>query len=128
MFFKTNFVRIVKIRHYKVKVNAGLMHSYKVHLLTCLEKKPFQNIMGKGENLVTSIFSFSHNVFYKRQKLSFMLHLFCCLQILSIWTRSNFCRLGMGYAKLSKTVSNLFSFLLYMLNTNRKNEHCNILF
>ena len=29
-----------------------------------LEKKPFENIVGKGENAETSIFSFSHNVFY----------------------------------------------------------------
>ena len=33
---------------------------------------------------------------YQRQKLSFILHVFCRLQILSIWTRSIFCRLRMG--------------------------------
>ena len=61
--------------------------------LTCLGKTPFQNIVGKGENLL-----FLHCfLLYQRQKLSFMLHLFCRLQMLSIWTRSNICRLGMGY-------------------------------
>ena len=29
---------------------------------------------------------------YQRQKLSFMVHLFCRLQMLSIWTRLNCCR------------------------------------
>ena len=32
-------------------------------LLMTLEKKPFENIVGKEKMLVTSIFSFSHNVF-----------------------------------------------------------------
>ena len=38
--------------------------------------------------LVTSIFSFSHNVFYSVsvQTSSFELHLFCCLQMLSVWS------------------------------------------
>ena len=38
--------------------------------------------------LVTSIFSFSHNVFYPIQKRIsiLMLHKFWCLQMLSIWT------------------------------------------
>ena len=31
--------------------------------LTTLRKKPFENIVGKGEMLLTSIFSISHNVF-----------------------------------------------------------------
>ena len=33
-------------------------------LLTTLWKKPFENIVGKEKMLITSIFSFSHNVFY----------------------------------------------------------------
>ena len=46
---------------------------------------------------------------YQRQKLSFIFHLFCRLQMLSIWTRSNFCCQGMGhtiqkYVALSKQV------------------------
>ena len=57
--------------------------------------------------LVTSIFSFSHNVFYpikdRNHYLSFLpfpnqtsilhLHVFCCLQMLSIWASLNLCRL-----------------------------------
>ena len=39
----------------------------------------------KEKMLVTSIFSFSHNIFYPFQKeFVFKLHLFCCLQMLSI--------------------------------------------
>ena len=34
------------------------------HLLKGLEKKPFKNILGKGEVACTSNFSFSHNIFY----------------------------------------------------------------
>ena len=34
------------------------------HLLTGLGKKPFENIVGKGEIACTSNFSFSHNIFY----------------------------------------------------------------
>ena len=33
-------------------------------ILTTLLKEPFENIMVKGENVVTSIFFFSYNVFY----------------------------------------------------------------
>ena len=45
-------------------------------LLTALEKKAFENIVGKGENAgVTSIFSFFHNVFYSSQrKFQFLTH------------------------------------------------------
>ena len=41
--------------------------------LTPLMKKPFKNIVGKGKNVLTRIFSFSHNVFYhiKDKLLSF---------------------------------------------------------
>ena len=48
-----------------------------------MKKKPFE----------TSIFSFSHNVFYPFQEgfLFFKLHLFCCLQKLSIWTSLKVC-------------------------------------
>ena len=33
-------------------------------LTTLLRKKALENTVGKGENAVTSIFSFSHSVFY----------------------------------------------------------------
>ena len=33
-----------------------------------LKKRSFENIVGKEKMLVTSIFSFSHNVFYPSQK------------------------------------------------------------
>ena len=39
------------------------------HGLLTLRKKPFENIVGKGENAVTSIFSFFLNVFYSLQNI-----------------------------------------------------------
>ena len=41
-------------------------------LLMTLNEKAFENIVGEGENAgITSIFSFSHNVFYPSQKKFF---------------------------------------------------------
>ena len=37
-----------------------------------LEKKPFENIVGKMEMLVTSIFSFSNNIFNLAQSNFFL--------------------------------------------------------
>ena len=61
-------------------------------------KEALENIVGKGENAGNQHFLLFPQCFllYKRQTLSFMFPLFCHLQMLSIWTRSNFCRLGMG--------------------------------
>ena len=39
-------------------------HTHKKKLLTGLGKKPFENIVGKGEIACTSNFSLSDNVFY----------------------------------------------------------------
>ena len=50
--------------------------------------------------LVTSIFSFSHNVFYpSKNKFQFFSHvyIFCCLRMLSIWTHPKICRLVKSY-------------------------------
>ena len=44
--------------------------------LTTQKKKPFENIVGKGENAVTSIFSFSHNVFYLSPRIFLFLIIF----------------------------------------------------
>ena len=42
-----------------------------------LQKMAFENIVGKGENALTSIFSFSHNVFYHFQnKFQFLGHIY----------------------------------------------------
>ena len=54
--------------------------------------------MGEKEKLlVTSNFSFSHNVFYPIWHLFFYFKctLKCCLQFLSIWTSLKFCHLVM---------------------------------
>ena len=42
-----------------------------------LYKKPFENIVWKGEMPVTSIFSFSYNVFYAlKSKMQFFCHIY----------------------------------------------------
>ena len=54
----------------------------------------------KEKMLVTSIFSFSHNVFYPFPKRIsvFKSNPFCRLQMLSIWTSLKICRLVRGYS------------------------------
>ena len=64
-------------------------------LLTTSRKKPFENIVGKGENAGNQHFLLFPQRFllYQRQKSPFELHLFCRLQMLSIWSHPKFCRL-----------------------------------
>ena len=59
------------------------------------KKKPFENIMGKGENAGNQHFLPFPQCFlpYQRQESSFELHLPYPLQMLSIWSRTKFCRL-----------------------------------
>ena len=46
-------------------------------LLTTLNHRAFENIAEKGKMLVSSIFSFSHNVFYPSQtKFELFIHIF----------------------------------------------------
>ena len=63
-----------------------------------MNKKPFENIVGQEEMLVTSFFSFSNNVFYPLQKeFLFLSYIdFCCLQMLSMWTCLKICHLVKG--------------------------------
>ena len=63
------------------------------------KEKKMTTLWEKEKMLVTSIFSFSHKVFYwskKKKKSVFKLHLFCHLQMLSLWTRLKICRLEKG--------------------------------
>ena len=61
-----------------------------------LEKKPFENIVGKAEIACTSNFSFSHNVFYFIKDRNYHFRNICCLQMLSIWSGPKLCRVGMS--------------------------------
>ena len=63
-------------------------------LLTTLKKMPFENIVGKGENAGNHHFLLFTQCFLTIPKRIsvFKLHLFCCLQMLSIWTSLKFCR------------------------------------
>ena len=65
--------------------------------LTHLGKKPFENIVGKGEIACTSNFSFSPLCFllYQRQKLSFLLHLSSAIAFNLVWSKLLSCRNGL---------------------------------
>ena len=58
----------------------------------------WKTLLEKEKLLVTSNFSFSHNVFYPIWQLFFILKalLKCRLQFVSVWTSLEFCRLVMG--------------------------------
>ena len=73
----------------------GLSLYHTIPTLTTPNKKPFENIVGKGENAGNQhILLFPHNVFYPSQKnFQFLSHIYCYLQILSIWTCLKFCHL-----------------------------------
>ena len=57
--------------------------------------KPFENIVGKGENAGNQHFLLFPQCFLpcQRQKSSFELRLFCRLQMLSIWSHKKLRRL-----------------------------------
>ena len=60
--------------------------------LTTWKRKPFENLVGKGENAGNQCFLLFPHVFSPSQKqiLNFHEHLFC-LQMLSIWTSLKIC-------------------------------------
>ena len=62
-------------------------------LLTTLYKKPFENIVGKGENAGNQHFLLFPKCFllFPKQISVFQSHLFCRLKMLSIWTSLSFC-------------------------------------
>ena len=75
-------------------------------LLTTLRKKPFENIVGKGENAGNKHFLLFPQCFisFSKQISIFQSHLFCRLQMLSIWTSLKFCRWVQSYVKISFSV------------------------
>ena len=60
-----------------------------------IDKAAFEYIVGKGENAVKQHFLLFPQCFipYQRQKLSFQQNKIYRLQMLSTWTRLEFCRL-----------------------------------
>ena len=62
-------------------------------LLMTLKKKALENTVGKGENPGTSIFCFSHSLFYSTKERNHLFSNICRLQILSIWSYPKFGRL-----------------------------------
>ena len=61
-------------------------------------KEAFLKTLWEKEKwLVQAISSFpAMFLVYQRQKLSVLLHLICCPQMLSSWSGPKFCRVGMG--------------------------------
>ena len=61
-------------------------------LLTTLEKKAFENIVGKGENAGNQHFLFFPAMFsFIRKRISVFKYLFCRLQTLSNWATLKNC-------------------------------------
>ena len=60
-----------------------------------MDKKPFENIEGKGENGGNQHFLLFPQCFlpFQKQISFFQLYLFCCLQMLSFWNSRKFCHL-----------------------------------
>ena len=60
-----------------------------------MERSLLKTLWEKENMVVTSIFLFSHNVFYLSQKIFyFSVNLICRLQMSSIWTSLSFCHLA----------------------------------
>ena len=61
--------------------------------------KHFENTVGKGENTGNQHFLFFPQCFlpFQREISIFQSHLFCHLQVFSIWTRLKFCCLVKRY-------------------------------
>ena len=64
-----------------------------------MEKKAFENVVGKGENAGNQHFLLFPQclLLFPTQISIFELELFCRLQMLSIWTSLQFCRLVKSY-------------------------------
>ena len=76
----------------------GLTHSHTMTPFDASGKEAFWKHFGKRRNCLYKQFLLFPQYFllYQRQKLSFLLHLICRLQIVSIWTSLKFCHLVMG--------------------------------
>ena len=75
-----------------------------------LGRKPFENIVGKGENADKKHFLLFQQCYLPFPKqLSIFWSRFCCLQMLSTWTCPNFCCLVKGLIHILKfTTIDLF--------------------
>ena len=74
-----------------------LLFTTQSQLLMTLRSKPFENIVGEGEIAVNQHFLLFPQCFlpFPKQFSVVQTHLFCCLQMLSIWTGLKLCRLVM---------------------------------
>ena len=78
-------------------IYGNLTLSTQCQLLTILEQKAFENIVGKGENAGNQHFLLFPTVFYpSHDKLEIFESLFCRLQMLWILTSVKFCCLEKG--------------------------------
>ena len=85
MFSKDFFYMVIETHDCAVN---GWLCTTQSWLLTTLKMEPFENIMGKGENAGRQHFLLFPQYFLPIPKriLVFKLHLFCRLQMFSIWT------------------------------------------
>ena len=85
--FSQNVCSSLGNEHHNLIHTLTLYHTSR--LLTTLRKKPFENIVGKGENAGNQHFLFFPQCFlhFSKQISIFQSHLLCRLQILSIPTK-----------------------------------------
>ena len=91
--FPSVFKRLVSQGRQKVSLCGNGLNIY--HTILTQWKRPFENIVGKGENAGNQHFHLFPPCFLTIPKhiSFFQLHLIFCLQMLSIWTSPQFCRL-----------------------------------
>ena len=89
------------------KENYCVSLHYTIPTFNDLEKKPFENIVGKGEFAGNQHFLLFRIWFlpYHRQKSSFELHLYYRLQMLSVWFSAAFCCLVKRYREYIYSVA-----------------------
>ena len=76
-----------------------------IHILSTLCKKPFEHIVGKGENAGHQHFLLFLQCFLPCQEQI----LICCLQVLSIWTSLKFCSLVKNQMRYSSRMKDAIS-------------------
>ena len=84
------FNNIFKSIRPKDHLNLRFLQNYP-RFLRPYERYLFKTLLEKKKMQVTCPFSFSHNIPSPKQVLIFQLHLFRCLQIVSICTSSKLC-------------------------------------
>ena len=102
---------------------------FKLAYFTFNKRKPFENIVGKEENAGNQHFLLFLQCFllFRTEIAIFGLHLFCCLQMLSIWTGLKFCRLVKGKVGLFNSLNWLVDrYIIQVFTIQNYNDPCRL--